>query len=109
MDRIFEEFEQADSSSTRAHGGAGLGLAISARIVEALGGTIGVSSDLGLGSEFAFEVPAPRKRVGPDARRRARRPPTHVLSKNQVECDAIARMIRAHGGTVDIAAIDEQA
>ena len=58
MDRIFEEFEQADTSSTRAHGGAGLGLAISKRIVEALGGTIAVSSDFGLGSEFAFEIPA---------------------------------------------------
>lgn len=55
--RIFEEFERADNSSTRRHGGAGLGLSISARIVEALGGKIGVRSEIGAGSRFHFSVP----------------------------------------------------
>ena len=55
--RIFEEFERANNSPTRKHGGAGLGLSISARIVEALGGEIGVTSTAGRGSSFKFTVP----------------------------------------------------
>ncbi|TIW39186.1 MAG: hybrid sensor histidine kinase/response regulator, partial [Mesorhizobium sp.] len=53
MERIFEEFEQSDGTSTRVHGGAGLGLAISRRLVTAMGGSISVSSRLGEGSDLA--------------------------------------------------------
>ncbi len=55
--RIFGEFERASNGPTRKHGGAGLGLSISARIVEALGGEIGVASTPGQGSAFRFTVP----------------------------------------------------
>lgn len=55
--RIFLEFERSDSGPTRKQGGAGLGLSISARIVEALGGEIGVSSAPGRGSAFHFSIP----------------------------------------------------
>jgi Signal transduction histidine kinase len=55
--RIFEEFERADNSATRRHGGAGLGLSISSRIVATLGGEIGAESELGKGSRFHFTVP----------------------------------------------------
>ena len=55
--KIFEEFQQADSSSTRAKGGSGLGLAISRRIVELHGGRLWVESALGHGSTFYFTVP----------------------------------------------------
>jgi signal transduction histidine kinase len=55
--KIFEEFQQADSSSTRKKGGTGLGLAIAKRIVEMHGGRIWVESALGRGSTFRFALP----------------------------------------------------
>ncbi len=56
-DAIFDEFEQADGTTTRQHGGTGLGLAISRRIVGLMGGHLALEDRAGGGSVFAFEVP----------------------------------------------------
>lgn len=56
-ERLFEPFEQGDSSMTRRYGGNGLGLAISKRIIERLKGEIGVQDNPEGGSTFWFELP----------------------------------------------------
>ena len=57
IDRIFAEFEQADSGPTRRHGGTGLGLTISKRLIDEMGGTIAIASVPGEGASFTVDLP----------------------------------------------------
>ncbi len=110
LERIFKEFEQADNTSTRRHGGAGLGLAISKRIAEAMGGRILVASTEGTGSVFSIDIPAPaegEERQAPSLALDA--VAIVIVSHNVIEAEAIALTIRAHGGAAVIAHTAEEA
>jgi CheY-like chemotaxis protein/anti-sigma regulatory factor (Ser/Thr protein kinase) len=58
LDHVFEEFAQADDSTTREYGGTGLGLPLSRRLCQLMGGDLTVTSETGVGSVFTLEIPA---------------------------------------------------
>ncbi len=85
--RIFDPFHQADNSLQRAHGGTGLGLAVSHRLSQALCGTLEVRSTVGIGSQFTLRLPSPSNAIAEQSgltpadlrrpvRRRLSSPPT---------------------------------
>jgi signal transduction histidine kinase/ActR/RegA family two-component response regulator len=90
---LFQPFTQVDSSMTRAHGGAGLGLAISRHLAEAMQGTLEVVSQPGAGARFVLDVAVPTVREATPPRA----PGPIVLLGDGPALDALAALLRANG------------
>lgn len=78
MDKLFMPFTQVDASVTRTHGGTGLGLAICRRLVGLKGGEIGVTSELGQGSDFHFTLPVEEADVADQVQQRVALPMSEI-------------------------------
>ena len=82
LERIFQSFTQADSSTTRQFGGSGLGLTITRQLVEQMGGRMGVDSTPGLGSSFWFSLPFDLAQASEPDLAMALAPPASPLATN---------------------------
>ncbi|MBI1621871.1 response regulator [Aquamicrobium zhengzhouense] len=109
LDRVFEEFEQADGTSTRKHGGAGLGLAISRRIIDAMSGSITATSEFGSGSRFTISLPAARPQRPASVQKSLQDRNCIIISRNSTEAEAIAWTVIAHGGLATIVGSADEA
>lgn len=98
---IFNEFVQADSTHARRFGGSGLGLAISKRLVEAMGGTIGIELASSGGSVFWFTMPSIMVREAPEEETgRLAGHKVAIVARNHVLREGLIAQIQALGGEV---------
>ena len=108
--RLFQQFSQVDGSIRRQYGGTGLGLAISRRLVELMGGRIGVTSALGQGARFWFSVTLPRaeqSQADPAPTQPSRGPGRSarilLVEDNEINQEIARTLLGAAGHQVDLA------
>lgn len=116
LQEVFKEFSQADVSTTRKYGGTGLGLTISRRFCQLMGGDINVESELGVGTTFTVVLPASSEVESDDRRKVTERKGTDVqnivaetdlivlvIDDDSNVRDLIARTLQRDGFTVEVA------
>ncbi|MGE5268805.1 MAG: response regulator [Thiohalocapsa sp.] len=106
LPQLFEQFSQADASVPRRYGGTGLGLAISRKLAALLGGTIGVASEEGQGSQFWFTAALAPGRSIPAQPRQPAFDGMHILftGDNAVSREIIIHQLRSRGARVEAVA-----
>ena len=112
LSSIFDAFSQEDSTITRRYGGTGLGLTISARLVEALAGRISVESEPGRGSKFNFSISLnldPHSKEEPLDVRQLAGLRVMVVDDNELNLVVLARLLKSVGAQVHAAASGEEA
>jgi CheY-like chemotaxis protein len=120
MEKLFQEFSQVDSSTTRKYGGTGLGLAISQRFCRMMGGDISVQSEAGRGSTFTITLPAnvvgidavaaPETTPRMPAAASSRNAPLIVVADDdRTVRDVVARFLEREGFSVALADGGQQA
>jgi signal transduction histidine kinase/CheY-like chemotaxis protein/streptogramin lyase len=105
---IFEAFQQADNSTSRRYGGTGLGLTISKRLVESMGGQLMLTSEPGKGSTFSFSIDAPAASAPPVIAQPSEEMPVRpmrilVVEDNRVNQHLILALLRKRGHTTAVA------
>ncbi|MFB2780452.1 PAS domain S-box protein [Shewanella mangrovisoli] len=109
IERIFTGFEQAESSTSRRFGGTGLGLAISKRLVELMGGQLQVTSKVGVGSRFWFDLTFPVMEVEANPRADLSGYRILVVDDNQITTEILSKILSDYGCVVETASGGYQA
>jgi signal transduction histidine kinase/CheY-like chemotaxis protein len=108
QEKIFQSFAQADGSITRLYGGTGLGLTISRKLAQLMGGSIELSSVAGQGAEFRVTLPMPLCETLPETRNRLKNFAVWVICQNENLCAYYADELQKEAAAVKVFASAEK-